>query len=222
VDDAPLNARVRFEVPVRGASGKARSVLRVHGSATEVDAVERRFAGGTVELVELAPRASLASSTQYEVAVVDPDQYPSTVVVGTFKTGTATDTTAPRLKNGGAVEAHRNVQYGGGDCSIRGPWIDVTGIDAEDPSRPAAQILWGVWESGPSGKIDASKPPAAMIRPLHGRITIGQRSLCDPHGFPLPDKGVFSFGVAPIDEAGNTGTMKTHRVDMGAATPEHR
>jgi hypothetical protein len=143
-------------------------------------------------------------------------------VLGTFRTGAAADTAAPRLKSGGVVEAHRNVHFGGGDCSIQGPWIDVTGADAEDPSRPNAQILWGVWQSGPSGKIDGSKPPATMIQPYRGRITIGQRSLCDPHAFPLPTKGVLSFGIAPIDEAGNIGTMKTHRVDMSAATPEHR
>src|SRR5262249_31496420 len=124
-------------VPVH--PGKGRNVLRVHGSATEVDAIERRFAGGAVELVELAPRAPLAPSTQYEVAVVDPDEYPSTVVIGTFRTGAAADTAAPRLKSGGAVEAHRNVHFGGGDCSIQGPWIDVTGAEAEDPSRDNAQ-----------------------------------------------------------------------------------
>jgi hypothetical protein len=223
LDDAPLNTRVRFESPGRaGGSGKERHVLRAHGSATEVDAVERRFATGGVAVIELAPLAPLAPSTQYEVAIVDPDEYPSTLVIGTFKTGTAADTAAPRLKTGGAAEAHRNVRFGGGDCSIRGPWIDVMGAEAEDPSRPKAQILWGVWSSDPSGKIDASKPPATILGPWRGRLTIGQRSLCDPHAFTLPDSGVFSFGIAPIDEAGNTGPMKVHRVDMSAATPEPR
>ena len=223
VDDAPINTRVRFEVPIHsGPGGTARHVLRVPGSTAEIAVAEQRFAGGGVEVVELTPRAPLSPSTQYEVAVIDPAEHPGTLVFGTFRTGTTADTTAPTFKQGGAAEAHRNVRFGGGDCSIRGPWIDVNGLEAADPSRPNAQILWGVWPRGPSGKIDPSKPPATVVQPWRGVLTIGRRSLCDPRDFPLPDAGVLTFGIAPLDEAGNAGPLKTYRVDMSAATPESR
>ncbi len=35
----------------------------------------------------------------------------------------------------------------------------------------------------------------------------------------MPDTGVFNFGLAPLDEAGNKGTFQTYRVDMSTATP---
>lgn len=223
LDDVPLNTRVRLEVPARvRAPSKGRRVLRVHGSTAEVQVTERSFSSGYMDVVELLPTAPLAPSTQYEMAVIDPAEHPSTLVVGTFRTGTAADTAAPVVKNGGKAVAHRNVQFGGGSCSVQGPWIDVSALVAEDPSRPDAQILWGVWAGGPSGKIDPTKPPTVIVGTWRDIVTIGKRSLCDPHDFPLPAAGVFAFGLAPLDEAGNAGAMKIHRVDMGAATPEPR
>jgi hypothetical protein len=216
-DDVPLNTRVRFEVP---RSRAARRVLRAVGSTVEVSVVEQVLPDGEVNVVELSPRAALQPSTRYEVALIDPSAQPGTVVFGTFKTGTAADNAAPVVKSAGTVEAHRNVDYGGGDCSIRGPWVDVRAAAAEDPSRPKAQILWGVWTKDASGKIDASKPPSTILSPWRDTITIGQRNSCDPRGFPVPDTGVFTFGLAPLDEAGNAGPLKIHRVDMSAATPQ--
>ena len=43
----------------------------------------------------------------------------------TPKTGTAADTTAPKLDAVGNAAARGNVRAGGGDCSIHGPWIEV-------------------------------------------------------------------------------------------------
>lgn len=225
-DDVPLNARVRFEVPVpSGKPSRARRALRVHGTDAEVLAAEQAFMGGEVQVVELTPRSPLLPSTQYEVAIIDPDEHPGTLVFGTFKTGTAADTKAPVVKRGGRAEAHRNLTFVT-TCDIKGPWIDVTDALAEDPSRPGAQILWGVWLRDPSGKLDASKPPATILKafgeldgPYHGLLSLGRRSGCDPHGFPLPGAGIFSFGLAPIDEAGNTGPVTALQVDMSAATP---
>jgi hypothetical protein len=180
---------------------------------------ELAIAGGDVDVIELVPQAPLVPATRYEVAILDPSQHPGTLVFGTFRTGAGTDNGPPVVKNGGAATAHRNVQLRT-SCSIPGPWIDVRGVAAEDPGRPKAQILWGVWTRDAAGKFDASRPPATILTPWQDMVTIGRRSGCDPRSFPLPAAGPFTFAVAPLDEAGNAGPLKIHTVDMSAATPE--
>ncbi|HEU4408253.1 MAG TPA: hypothetical protein VFS43_23525 [Polyangiaceae bacterium] len=216
VDNAPVNARVRAEVPASRLPGSAANklVLRAVGGA-EVAVTMRTFApGGRVEVVELVPRASLEPSTRYEVAFVDPEQYPSTIVFGTFRTGGAADTTPPRLGRLGPASAHRSKRAGGGSCQIAGPWVVVEGVRADDPDRAGAQLSFGVWLGDASGGIDASKPPTTIVSASRRVLHVGRTSLCDPHDFPLPKAGPIWLGIAALDEAGNASPLRRVRVNM--------
>jgi len=114
-DAAPLNAHVRIEAPTTNQQ-TSRFVLRAHGGAT-VTTTARTYAGTSVTIIELVPSAPLPPSTRFEVATIDPTTHPPTTVIGTFKTGTASDTTAPRLDSLGRQRTRLNQHFGGGDCS---------------------------------------------------------------------------------------------------------
>lgn len=215
-ESAPLNTRVRLETPAgQLANGRVKQPLfRVHGGAN-VETTSRAWADGYLQFFELTPKTPLAPNTQYEVAVVDTAEFPSTTVLGTFKTGTTSDTTAPKLGAIGSATAHGNAHAGGGDCSITGPWIDIGPVAAEDPGRPDAKLLYAIWVGDTTGNIDTTKPPAGLFTPYQGMVTAGKRSLCDPHDFPLPPKAQFvHLAIAAVDEAGNTSATQKLKVDM--------
>lgn len=211
VDDAALNARVRFEVPYGASTSDA--VLRVH-EGPKVDTTSRTFVDGSLTFVELSPTKLLAPSTRYEVAVVDPSKFPSTTVLGTFKTGTTSDTVAPKLDALGTAVARGNNVAGGGDCRIQGPWIEVGPVRVSDPGRPDAKLLFAVWAGDAAGNVDTSKPPTSFVVVHEGRITIGRRSLCDLHDFPIPSTPFASLAIAAVDESGNTSAIHRARVDL--------
>jgi hypothetical protein len=215
-DDAPLNVHVRIEAPSSGLSAQT-LVLRVHDGST-VAAQVRTIPGPTVTIAELVPAAPLAPLTRYEVATVDATKHPATTVIGTFKTGTSTDTKPPRLERVGRPRTTLNTQFGGGDCSIQGPWITVGGIVARDPDRPGAQLAYGVWQADKGGKLDTTRPPDALVFPYQDTIAIGQTSLCDMHAFAF-DSAVVSLAIAAIDESGNASPAVRLRADVTRSTP---
>lgn len=212
IDDAPTNARIRVEVADAARAGSV--VVRASGDAAAVETSRRTWPSGSLTFVELTPKKPLAPSTRYEIAIVDKNKFPSTTVLGTFKTGTAADTTAPKLDAIGTAVAQGNARAGGGDCSIKGPWVDVGPFTVDDPGRPNAKLVYALWSGDANGNVDTSKPPSAMLLPHHKSLTIGQRSLCDPHGFDLPKTPFGSFAIAAVDEAGNTSAPKRFRVDF--------
>lgn len=207
VDDAALNVRVRFEVPSRGTPFGAKSaVLRVSDTGAAADVSERDWRDGSNLYVELTPTTSLQPSTRYEVAFVDPDPkaYPKVTVLGTFKTGTATDTTAPVLDAVGAAVAKGSGAFST-TCSVRGPWIAVSGLAAHDPGRPNAKLKYGIWVADAAGHLDTSKPPATLLDPWDDSVYLGRRSLCDPHDFPISMTAPsMTIAIAAVDESGNT------------------
>jgi hypothetical protein len=215
-DAAPLNVHVRLQAPTGGVAGQS-FVLRVHGGAP-VATQARTFPGPAVTLVELVPAAALAPVTRYEVATVDATKHPATTVIGTFKTGAAADTTAPRLDRVGTVHTHLNTHFGGGDCSIQGPWITLSGTVARDPDRPDAQLAFGVWKVDKGGRLDTTRPPDALVFPYQDTIAIGQTSLCDVRRFAF-DAPVVTLGIAAIDESGNTSRPARIRADVTRSTP---
>lgn len=217
VDDAPLNTKVRLEMPNLGAV--ASMVLRVHGSGKVVVTTARSFTpGGWLSFVELTPSAPLEPSTQYEVATVEPTKVPSTTVIGTFHTGTTADTTPPHLDSVGAPLAFKNINPMGSACQVAGPWINIDGVRAADPGRPDAQLVYGVWLGDAGGNIDAKRPPTALLSAIEvEHLQIGQSSVCDPRGFPIPKAAVMWLGIAAIDEAGNTSAVRRVRVDLAGA-----
>ncbi len=220
-DGVPVNTRVRLELSPRRGGGRPRIVLRPHGGA-EVSAAQRAFSSGALTVVELVPSIPLAADTQYEVALIDADAHPSTLVVGTFRTGTAADTTAPAFDRAGSATVYKNAMSGGGDCTVPGPWIEIDGLAASDPSRASAQLLWAVWRADARGTIDTTAPPETILGAERGTLFLGNHSMCDPHDFALPS-GRVTVGVAPLDEAGNAGAVRKFTVDVAAArVAQHR
>lgn len=232
VDDAPLNARIRVEIPspsltlsalsatsaATSAAAAGGVVLRVHGRAATVATTARAIAtGGSTTFVELTPSAPLEPSTQYEVATVDVTQVPPSRVFGTFHTGHSLDTTAPRIDAMGPAVAFKNTNPMGSMCMVPGPWMTIEGVIAEDPGRRDAQLVFAVWLGDASGAIDTKKPPTALATAHAGRLDFGRTSLCDPHAFPFPNSASASFGIAVMDEAGNTSAMRRMRVDLAGA-----
>jgi hypothetical protein len=214
VDDAPLNAKIRVEMP----SPSSTLVLRVHGRTATVAATARAIAtAGSTTFVELTPSAPLEPSTQYEVATVDATQIPPNRVFGTFRTGRSTDTAAPRIDAMGPAVAYKNANPMGSMCMVPGPWVTIEGVVAEDPGRRDAQLLFAVWLGDASGAIDTKKPPTALLTAHAGRLDLGRTSLCDPRDFPFPTSGNAWLGIAVLDEAGNTSAVRRMRVDLAGA-----
>jgi len=216
VDDAPTNTKVRLELPSHAIN--ARTVLAVRGGA-EVAVKSRSMSVGSVDVVELTPSSALAPGTQYVVSIVDDSRHPPVRVLGTFKTASAEDKTAPKIDSIGRVYTTRDGTNVRTSCSVGTPWITVESIKASDPGRPNAQLFYGVWVGDASGKIDDTKPPSAILRPYQDRLTIGRSSVCDPHDVTLPKTPFAWIGIAALDEAGNASPVRKMKVDLKAGTP---
>lgn len=212
---APTNARVRIEAPSSNLV-TSRFVLRVHNGANVATTV-KTYPESMVTIVELVPSAPLPASTRFEVASIDPSVHPPTTVIGTFTTGATADTTAPRLDSLGKQHTRLNTTFGGGDCSIAGPWIQLDDFVAQD-DRADAQLAFGVWAANASGVIDTTRQPDALVFPYEKRLSIGQTSLCDPRRFPLTGTSI-SLAVATIDESGNASRAIRLRADLTKNTP---
>ncbi len=218
VDDAPLDAKVRVELPVSSHATPSAVVLRVHGRTTPIAVSTRVIApGGWSSFVELTPTAALEAETRYEVATVDPNAVPPTRVFGTFRTGRGRDTTAPRIDAMGPAIAYKNANVMGGMCGVPGPWVIVDGVVSEDPGRRDAQLLYGVWLGDANGAVDTKKPPTSLERAHDGHLAIGQTSLCDPRAFPFPKTAFVWLGIAALDESGNASDVRRVRVDLAGA-----
>lgn len=216
VDDAPLNTRVRVEMPSVYTTG-ARLVLRAVGSDADVPTASRTMTPGGLVISELVPQKPLAPETRYMVAFVDPARHPATTVLGTFKTGAAADNAAPQLDPLGATSAHVNPNATGGSCQVPGPWVTIETVRADDPGRKDAQLVFGVWLGDANGRIDATKPPTNLLRSYDGGLHVGRSSLCDPRSFPFPSSRFAWLGVAALDEAGNASAIRKVKVDLQQA-----
>lgn len=211
---APLNARVRLALPA--GQGKHELVLRQH--AGPVVAVKRSDSAlGTLTHVELEPEAELSPDTRYELAIVERERHPSTLVFGTFKTGSARDSVAPtggKLDQAVVFKARR---WSGASCGIGTPWATLRAAAGADPDRSAAQLLYAVWAPDAAGRLDTSRPPTAFLAASQGVLTVGKTSLCDPDDFPLPERGRVTLAFALLDEAGNRGPVQRVPLDVSAA-----
>jgi hypothetical protein len=213
-DAVPRSALVRIELPTgsTGTSQASSIVLREHGGAP-VATHQSTVPGAEVTLYQIIPNDPLKADTRYEIAIVDTTKHPPTTVVGTFKTGNAIDNAPPRLDSIGAKYTHLNMHFGGGGCSIRGPWITLSGVVASDPGRAGAQLAYGVWQADASGKLDTKRTPDAIVFPYQGAVTIGQSSLCSMHSFAF-NAPVVTLAIAAFDESGNASKPITFHADV--------
>ncbi|HEU4537616.1 MAG TPA: hypothetical protein VFS00_26030 [Polyangiaceae bacterium] len=164
--EAPLNARVRVELPVEGLYGGGPESLRLRSRGADGEVrnvgVQARVVGaarGKEHLVELTPDAPLAPSTRYEVVLVRSEPqppHPRLVVFGAFRTGSAVDATPPRLERVASVHVMPGEWP---NCSTDSPQVLLAGVEVGDPGRPKAALLFGVWASDAAGRIDPSRPP---------------------------------------------------------------
>jgi hypothetical protein len=213
-DDAPLNVHVWFEAPTGPSTPSL--VLRAHRGA-DVATQVRTYPDTYVTYVEMIPAAPLFPLTRYEVATVNAASHPPVTVLGTFKTASAMDTTPPRFNAIGHQRTRINAVYGGGDCSIQGPWIELGDLTVHD-DWPDAQLLYGIWSADASGNVNTQRQPDAIAFPYGGVVKIGQSSLCDPSRYAL--KGpVVTFAIAAFDEAGNASRPIRVRADVTRNTP---
>lgn len=217
VEDAPLNTRVRLELPSNGVEG-ATMIFRAHGTTTNVKTTERKMPLGSVNIVELIPAAPLAPETRYEIGFTDPSKHPATHILGSFKTGTAADNTAPKIDKIGAVEAVKPSQmYGGGSCSVSGPWVQVSDLTSSDGARNATEVNYAIWVADAAGVIDEKKTPTAIFKNTWSTLSLGPSSICDPHTFPYPKAGgSMTIGIAAVDLAGNISAVKRATVNLSA------
>ena len=217
-ENVPTNTRVRVLMPAVGQGQSLPALtLRAHGGA-DVIARSRIYPDVAESIVELIPSAPLAPSTRYEVAVVDTSKHPATTVMATFMTGTSADVAAPVLDALGTIGARKNAHFGGGDCSIQGPWITIDGFRAHDPGRDGAELVFGVWGRNAQGVLDTNRPPDTFIAPHRHALTIGRSSLCDMRDFPLQGP-IVSLAIAVFDEAGNASPPRRFSVDVSRSSP---
>ena len=215
--DAPLNTRVRLELPEPMPEGNT-VVFRVHGETANVKTTERKMPYGPVNVVELVPTTALAPSTRYEVGYIDPNKHPSTTILGSFKTGTTADTTAPKFTKMGAVSAMKNPANNMGSCSVNGPWVQIEGLEANDGARSASEISYAIWLANAAGVIDETKTPTVIAHNPWSTLQLGPMSACDPHAFPYPKGGgTMTFAIAAVDMAGNQSPSKRATVNLAAA-----
>ncbi len=214
--NAPLNSHARVEVPNDYA--KRTFVLRAHRGAVVPTRVAT-IAGAELTVVDLAPTSALAPETRYEIAAVDANLHPSTLVIGTFVTGTSSDVVAPLLPSLGTVRTNLNLgPSAGGMCTVRGPWITVAKSVAQDPNRADAELGFYVWKLAPGAAYDARKPPDALVFPFRDAISIGKTSMCDTHEIELSGASV-DLVLAAVDEAGNRSPTRRAHVDLTRPTP---
>lgn len=213
--DAPLNAHVVVELP----NPSVQPIIRAHGGG-DVAFTRKAINGGTWStMVELVPTAPLAPQTRYEVGVVDSKAHPPITIFGSFTTGTAADTTPPKLASLGPVLVRKNARVMSGMCFASGPWLTLDAIAASDPGRNDAHLSLLVWQGDANGRVDDTKPPLAIVAVSDKHAQVGSGSICDPRRLTLPEKGAVVFGFAATDEAGNRSPTQKVRVDLGSATP---
>lgn len=216
-DAAPLNAKIRLEVPLENRVQDPHHDPQMTGEIVirpldgpPIAVTSRRTPDGIVEVLELTPTRPLLPRTTYEVEIVRPTVRPAIYVIGTFTTGEATDTTAPQITKVDASPADpEDVPR---TCRAQGPWLNVD-LVADDPSRTDAALVYGVWRADAAGRIDGKRPPATIVAPDQDRdgkrvLHVGRTSICDPRAFALPAKGPVTLGIAAIDEAGNVGPIR--------------
>jgi hypothetical protein len=204
LSSAPVNSRVRVVLP---KFLKGNLVLRKHKGA---DVPFQRIDSSNQYMpdVEIVPKSKLDSNTRYEVALVNPEEHPTTFVFGTFVTGSDIDSVAPTDAKitRTVVNAHRSSVMT--SCAVGTPWVQVFLNKSEDPGHTDVPVLYAVWASTGKNKIDLNAPPIAFVEEKDGILKLGRTSYCDPDDFPLPMNGSVSLAIAAVDQAGNRSALQ--------------
>jgi len=158
--------------------------------------------------VDLVPAQPFEADTRYEVALVNPAEHPSTLVFGTFVTGTSADTTPPSPPQISKTIVNGRRSSAGTSCAVGTPWAEVFLSGGRDPDRDEAELLYAVWASNAQGILDLNGPPTAFLVEYKGKLKLGKTSYCDSDEFPLPRQGAVKLAIATVDEAGNRSSIQ--------------
>jgi hypothetical protein len=219
---AALNAKVRVAIATPWYTKPTDHVeLRTVEGGAVVPVTERRMLLGSLEIVELMPRAPLSKNTRYALALVRSDQKPSTWIFGSFRTGADVDRQAPVLSPLGTVKTGGGFSGSFDMCGTYDVYANVHSVVASDPGRSDARLLYGVWVADAAGRVDASKPPPGLLELEEGNwLAIGNADLCNMLKFPFPPRRNVVLGIAAVDEAGNTSALRTVRVRFPRTPPQ--
>ncbi len=146
-------------------------------------------------VVELTPRAPLATGARYEVW-----GYPrrrdgkpqAPLLLQTFRVDGPADTTAPAAPSLTLAEQHHPI----GSCR---DWVAIHGTPAPDPE---GELLYAVWLAV-DGRVSYEAPPTAIVRwpapsSIEPRPVLGVAP-----AFLGPPTSAWRAGVRSIDAAGN-------------------
>jgi len=204
LSNAPVNTHVRIVLP---KYLKGTLAFRKHQGA---DVPFQRIDSSNQYMpdVEIVPNGRLEPNTRYEVALVNPEEHPSTFVFGTFMTGSDIDSVAPTNPKitRTVVNAHRSSAMT--SCAVNTPWAQIFLNKSEDPEHTDVPVLYAVWAATGKNKIDLNGPPIAFVEEKDGKLKLGRTSYCDPDHFPLPKNGSVSLAIAAVDQAGNRSAVQ--------------
>jgi hypothetical protein len=218
---APLNTHVwiygydeeqdprHFEL--REAPGEKSAGQTITTRARRADTGDGTFA------VELVPERDLKAKTRFEVWAVGKSEH----LVGTLRTGTTRDTTAPSWTGATKVEPIRPrgpTKHNGRRVIVisEADGLRVMGSRATDSG---GRVLYAAWKGAAGKPIDFSRPPdgwAYDIDPASSIVVIlGTPDVCVPKTFAVPsDERELQIGLAAVDLAGNRSATSEHRVKL--------
>lgn len=218
---APLNTHVwiygyddtedpqRFEL--REAPGQKSAGQSVTTRAQRADTGDGTF------VVELVPERELKAKTRFEVWAVGKSER----LVGTLRTGTSRDTTAPTWMGASKVETirPRAPSPGSGRRVIVISDSDGLRVMGSRATDSGGRVLYAAWKGDAGKPIDFSRPPdgwAYDVDPASSIVVIlGTPDVCSPKTFAVPhDKTEIQIGLAAVDLAGNRSATSEHRVKL--------
>jgi len=221
---------------IRSAPTRARASQVIEARVERLQTIQFT----TLRIVPLAP---LSPNRRYEIRgfSVWPLQEPERGrLLGTFRTGSYTDSAGPTWSGPARADAHslagplRAARRGQGVISLPvgpeqiGPAFDVFGPTPVDDHTSPSSLRYAVWQAGDDGSIDYRRPPTAILahEPKHdteGRLFVaGAENECMRRAFPFPATGRYRVGIKVLDLAGNASSPGEVTIDFGGAPNKGR
>lgn len=184
--------------------------------ATIAVTARRADTGDGTFVIELVPERDLNPKTRFEVWSVGKSER----LVGTLRTGTTRDTTAPSWTGATKVEPIRpRAATKGGRKVITISDADGLGVMGPRATDSGGRVLYAAWRGEAGKPVDFARPPdgwAYDVDPASSIVVIlGTPDVCVPKTFDVPrDKIEIQIGLAAVDLAGNRGATSEHRVKL--------
>ncbi len=257
-EPAPINARPVVRLPLRGAETECYFVAcgedverivvveaprpRRIAVAVEEPAVVTSATSGVTKTFYIAPTGVLSRDTRYELrAFVRAAQGARNVLLGTFRTGSFRDDTAPVSGVLAAPEVHLvpppppplprgTITIVTDQLPQYETYVTLFGTRATDDRASRGALMYAVWSAPEGVAIDYAMPPLGLFRPdpLFWNPTaptlfdLGAENTCSVSSFDFPEDGRLTLGVRPVDLAGNMGTLSEIPIEIPSRTPARK